>query len=160
MGIFMMQVMGLEGSQRRRNRHGLWNARDNHGELLERVLEVGFIPYPCKKTKTEVRYQYDFLPWRTRFSWSPFRRSYEGCCNGALFGWSYWTWSPFGTGNGPWIESTLTYFSDSPIGSVTPCPFNKGTTSQPVTLSEVASGSIAATEIAEEQLENHGCACV
>ena len=73
----------------------------------------GFIPYPCKKTKTEVRYQYDFLPWRTRFSWSPFRRSYEGCCNGALFGWSYWTWSPFGTGNGPWIESTLTYFSNS-----------------------------------------------
>jgi hypothetical protein len=119
----------------------------------------GFIPYPCKKTKTEVRYQYDFLPWRTRFSWSPFRRSYEGCCNGALFGWSYWTWSPFGTGNGPWIQSTLTYFSDSPIGSVTPCPFNRGTTSQPVTLSEVASGSIAATEIAEE-LEHHGCACV
>ena len=65
----------------------------------------GFIPYPCQKTTTETRCQYDFRPWRTRFSWSPFRRSYEGCCGDLLFAWSYWTWSPFGTGNGPWVDT-------------------------------------------------------
>ena len=121
----------------------------------------GFIPYPCKKTKTEVKYRYDFLPWRTRFSWAPFRRSYEGCCNGTLFGWSYWTWSPFGTGNGPWITyQTLTYFSDSTIGSIGPCPF-KGTASQPVTLSEAAAGSVApAAAVEESYYEDHGCPCV
>ena len=119
----------------------------------------GFIPYPCKKTKTEVKYHYDFLPWRTRFSWSPFRRSYEGCCNGTLFGWSYWTWSPFGTGNGPWITyQTLTYFSDSTIGSIGSCPFNNGTAAQPV--SKVANGSIALTEVAEKINEDHGCSFV
>ncbi len=118
----------------------------------------GFIPYPCRKTKTEVKYRYDFLPWRTRFSWSPFRRSYEGCCNGTLFGWSYWTWSPFGTGNGPWITyQTLTYFSDSMIGSIGSCPFNQGTTAEPV--AKVTAGSIAPTEVAEKLKEDHGCSC-
>lgn len=120
----------------------------------------GFIPYPCKKTKTEVKYHYDFLPWRTRFSWAPFRRSYEGCCNGSLFAWSYWTWSPFGTGNGPWITyQTLTYFSDSTIGSTGSCPF-RNTGAQPVTLSKIATGSIAPAEMDEELGETHGCSCV
>lgn len=83
----------------------------------------GFIPYPCKKTTTETRYRYDFRPWRTRFSWFPFRRSYEGCCGGLLFAWSYWTWSPFGTGNGPWIDTLWTYYSGGEIGSTGECPF-------------------------------------
>jgi len=86
----------------------------------------GFIPYPCKHTTQETRYQYDFRPWRTRFSWFPFRRSYEGCCGGALFAWSYWTWSPFGTGNGPWLDSNWTYLSDGVIGSTGTCPFGAG----------------------------------
>ncbi|SFK00917.1 hypothetical protein SAMN05444581_101248 [Methylocapsa palsarum] len=83
-------------------------------------------PYPCKKTINVIRYRYDFRPWREKFSWSPFRRSYEGCCGGALFAWSYWTWSPFGTVSGPWVDTTLTYFADSTIGSVENCPFNNG----------------------------------
>jgi hypothetical protein len=40
-----------------------------------------------------------------------------------LFAWSYWTWSPFGTGNGPWVDTLWTYFSDGPIGSTGDCPF-------------------------------------
>lgn len=86
----------------------------------------GFIPYPCRKTRTVTRYQYDFNPWRTRFSWSPFRRKYQGCCNGLLYEWSYWTWSPFGTGNGPWVNTLWTYFSKNQIGSIGNCPFNDG----------------------------------
>ena len=82
-----------------------------------------FIPYPCNKTTTETRYQYDFRPWRTRFSWFPFRKSYEGCCGGLLFAWSYWTWST-GTGNGPWVDTLWTYLSDSEIGTTGQCPFN------------------------------------
>jgi hypothetical protein len=61
-------------------------------------------PYPCKKTTQETRYQYDFRPWRTRFSWSPFRRS----------------------GNGPWVDTLWTYLSDEVIGSSGNCPFNEG----------------------------------
>lgn len=117
----------------------------------------GVVPYPCRKTKTETKYHYDFLPWRTRFSWSPFRRSYEGCCNGMLFGWSYWTWSPFGTGNGPWVYQTLTYFSDSTIGSVGSCPFNERTATQPELT--IASGSIVPAQAAEKLKEDHGCPC-
>lgn len=86
----------------------------------------GFIPYPCRKTRTVTRYRYDFNPWRTRFSWSPFRRKYQGCCNGLLYEWSYWTWSPFGTGNGPWVNTLWTYFSESQIGSIGNCPFSDG----------------------------------
>jgi hypothetical protein len=86
----------------------------------------GFIPYPCKKTTQETRNQYDFHPWRRRFSWSLFRNSYQGCCDGALFGWSFWSWSPFGTGNGPWVDGTITYFSDGVIGSIDDCPFKEG----------------------------------
>jgi hypothetical protein len=68
--------------------------------------------------------------------------------------------SPFGTGNGPWITyETLTYFSDSTIGSIGACPFKKGTASEPATLSEITTGSIASTEMAEE-FEDHGCPCV
>lgn len=117
----------------------------------------GVVPYPCRKTKTEMKYHYDFLPWRTRFSWSPFRRSYQGCCNGMLFGWSYWTWSPFGTGNGPWVYQTLTHFSDSTIGSVGPCPFNERTVTQPELT--VASGSIVPAEAAEKLKEDDSCTC-
>lgn len=117
----------------------------------------GVVPYPCRKTRTEIKYQYDFLPWRTRFSWSPFRRSYEGCCNGMLFGWSYWTWSPFGTGNGPWIYQTMTYLSDSAIGSVGSCPFNERAAMQPEPT--VASGSIVPAKAAEKIKEDHGCLC-
>lgn len=86
----------------------------------------GFIPYPCKHTTQETYYQYDFRPWRTRFSWFLFRRSYEGCCGGALFAWSYGTWSPFGTGNGPWVDGNWTYLSDGLIGSTDKCPFQGG----------------------------------
>ena len=86
----------------------------------------GFIPYPCRKTKTVSRYHYDFRPWRTRFSWSLFRRKYQGCCGGTLFEWSYWTWSPFGTGNGPWVDTPWMYLSEDQIGSVGNCPVNDG----------------------------------
>lgn len=86
----------------------------------------GFIPYPCRKTKNVTRYQYDFRPWRTRFSWSPFRRKYQGCCGELLYEWAYWTWSPFGTGNGPWVDTLWTYYSEGPIGSIGNCPFNDG----------------------------------
>lgn len=80
-------------------------------------------PYPCKKTKQVKRYHYDFQPWRTRFSWSPFRRCYEACCGARLYAWCYWTWSPFGTGNGPWVDTLWTYYSTNPIGATGDCPF-------------------------------------
>ena len=81
-------------------------------------------PYPCKKHKQVQKYRYDFRPWRTRFSYSPFRRSYEACCGGFLFAWSYWTWSPFGSGNGPWVDTDWLYYSDSVVGGTgEDCPF-------------------------------------
>jgi hypothetical protein len=43
-----------------------------------------------------------------------------------LFEWSYWSWSPFGTGNGPWVDTTWTYFSHGLIGSIGNCPFSSG----------------------------------
>ena len=80
-------------------------------------------PYPCRKTKQVTRYRYDFRPWRTRFSWAPNRRKYEACCGSRLYSWSYWTWNPFGTGNGPWVDTDWLYYSSSPIGTTGDCPF-------------------------------------
>ena len=90
------------------------------------VCWAAFIPYPCRKTSQKTRYRYDFRPWRTRFSWSPFRYKYQGCCAGLLYEWSFWRWSPFGTGNGPWVDTQWTYFSDNTIGSIGNCPFGDG----------------------------------
>ncbi|BCJ89911.1 hypothetical protein IZ6_06460 [Terrihabitans soli] len=84
------------------------------------------VPYPCRKTSQKTRYHYDFRPWRTRFSWSPFRYKYQGCCGGLLYEWSFWRWSPFGTGNGPWVDTEWKYYSDSTIGSIGNCPFGDG----------------------------------
>jgi hypothetical protein len=84
----------------------------------------GIFPYPCRKTHTETRYEYHFLPWRTRNSWVPFgRQSYEGCCGGKLYAWSTWSWSG-GTFNGQWTDTTWDYLSDVGLdGGVYPCPF-------------------------------------
>jgi hypothetical protein len=97
--------------------------------LEERITETywtwcwaWFIPYPCRHTHQVTRYQYDFRPWRTRFSWLPFRESYEACCGGALYAWSTFAWSA-GTVNGDWIDTNWTYLSDVKIGSTEPCPF-------------------------------------
>ena len=79
-------------------------------------------PYPCKKSSTVKKYRYDFLPWRTRFSWVPFRCSYEGCCGARLYSWSHGCW--WGSGNGAWNEfSARTEFFDSVQSPVGDCPF-------------------------------------
>lgn len=82
----------------------------------------GFIPYPCKKSRTVTKYRYDFLPWRTRVS-IPFHRKYEGCCGSSLYKWSFWSY--WGTGNSGWNEfsARTEYFNSiqTPVGN---CPFN------------------------------------
>lgn len=100
------------------------------GEQVERVETYWsvcwkwFVPYPCKKSRTVMRYQYDFLPWRTRITW-PFRCKYEGCCGSALYTWSRWCW--WGSGNGPWnqFSARTEYFESQPSGAGS-CPFSDG----------------------------------
>jgi len=43
------------------------------------------------------------------------------------------------------------------IGSIGSCPFNQGTTAEPVV--KVTAGSIAPAEVAEKLKEDHGCSC-
>lgn len=96
-------------------------------EVIETYWSVCWkwiFPYPCKKSRTVVRFRYDFLPWRTRLTW-PFRCKYEGCCGARLYRWSNGCW--LGTGNSAWNQfSPLTrYFKtqQSPVGD---CPFSDG----------------------------------
>lgn len=94
-------------------------------EVTERYWSVcfkwGFIPYPCRKTRTTAKYRYDFLPWRSRITW-PFRCKYEGCCGSSLYTWSYWCF--FGTGNSAWNQlSAKTEFFDSTQSPSGTCPF-------------------------------------
>ncbi len=82
----------------------------------------GFIPYPCRKSKTVTKYKYDFSATRTRITW-PFRCRWQGCCGTYLYEWSYWCW--LGTGNSAWNQfNTVTSYFDSPLSSIGDCPFN------------------------------------
>ena len=112
-------------SRWRRIRHALWNARDSDGDSLGRLLEVD-LPISLQKNNPRDALSLRLSSLAHSVQLSSFRRSYEGCCGGALFAWSYWTWSPFGTGNGPWVDTLWTYLSDEVIGSTGACPFNDG----------------------------------
>ncbi len=50
------------------------------------------IPYPCRRTVTEVWFRYDFSQTRYVPSWFPFWVKREGCCNNVLHGWRYRVW--------------------------------------------------------------------
>lgn len=81
-----------------------------------------YVPYPCRKTRTVTKYRYDFIPTRTRVSW-PFHCSWEGCCGGSLYKWSYWCW--WGTGNSAWDQfNTKTSYFSSPQSPSGDCPFS------------------------------------
>jgi hypothetical protein len=79
-------------------------------------------PYPCKKSRTKLKFQYDFRPTRTRITW-PFRCKWEGCCGAFLYEWSSWCWG--GSGNSAWDEfNILTRYFDSQLSSIGDCPFS------------------------------------
>ena len=61
------------------------------------------IPYPCRKTKTELWYQYEFHQTRNVPSWFPFWEIKEGCCENIVYEWrKFVLWnSPKPTG---WIN--------------------------------------------------------
>lgn len=81
-----------------------------------------YVPYPCRKSRTVMRYRYDMLPWRSRVA-PPFKSSYEGCCGALLYKWSFWHLSPFGTGNSAWNQfSAKTIYRSSKLSPHGDCP--------------------------------------
>ncbi len=100
-------------------------ACDERVEITETYWSVCWkwiFPYPCKKSRTKVKFQYDFRPTRTRITW-PFRCKREGCCGAFLYEWSSWCW--WGSGNSAWDEfNILTRYFDSQLSSIGDCPFS------------------------------------
>jgi hypothetical protein len=91
-----------------------------------RVLAVGLHSLSVQEDEKRDSLPVRFPSLAHEIQLVPFRRKYQGCCGGLLYEWAYWTWNPFGTGNGPWVDTLWTYFSEGPIGSIGNCPFNDG----------------------------------
>lgn len=50
------------------------------------------IPYPCRRTRTKVRFLYEFHQTRYVPSFFPFWEKREGCCENVVYGWKRYVW--------------------------------------------------------------------